>query len=143
MEDDVFEEATDIINSVTATEKVDHALATVSGLSEHDNDMDDVAKRALQSYEDLCDLGMNVADAHAPRIFEVASSMLKTALEAKDAKSARKLKTIELQLKKAKLDQDEKFKKGELNPGDDSGAEFDRNELLDLWRDQTDNKDTE
>lgn len=127
-EEEILEETTEIITALGAAEKIDSALATVSGLNEHDNDMDDVAKRAIQSYEDLCDLGLNVHDSHAGRIYEVAATMLKTALDAKDAKVTRKLKTIELQLKKAKLDQERVLKTGGIN--NVSNDEFDRNELL-------------
>jgi hypothetical protein len=52
------------------------------------------------------DLGMNVEARYSSRLFEVASSMLKNAIDAKSAKLDKKLKMIELQLKKAKLDQD-------------------------------------
>jgi len=51
------------------------------------------------------DLGMNVEARYGPRIFEVASSMLKNAIDAKSAKIDKKLKMIELQLKKQSLDQ--------------------------------------
>jgi len=131
-EDELFEESTEIINALTAAEKIDHALSTVSGLSEHDKEMDAVAKKAIRSYKDLCDLGLNVQDSHAGRIYEVAATMLKTALEAKDAKVTRKLKTIELQLKKAKLDQDKNSKHDA--DSDASGNEFDRNELLEYMK---------
>ena len=51
------------------------------------------------------DLGMNVEARYSGRIFEVAGNMLKTNLDAKIAKLDKKLKMIELQLKKEKLDQ--------------------------------------
>jgi hypothetical protein len=52
------------------------------------------------------DLGMNVEARYSGRIFEVAGGMLKNAIDAKAAKIDKKLKMIELQLKKQKLDQD-------------------------------------
>ena len=130
-EAELVSQSTEILNALATTEKIDHALATVNDLSVHDDEMDDVAEKALQSYKDLCDLGLNVHDTNAGRIYEVAATMLKTALDAKDAKVSRKLKTIELQLKKAKLDQDLMLKNGSTDPsGSGEGAEFDRNELL-------------
>ena len=49
---------------------------------------------------------MNVEARYSARIFEVAGTMLKNAIDAKSAKIDKKLKMIELQLKKQKLDQD-------------------------------------
>ena len=60
-------------------------------------------KEALEAYAELKDLAMNMSDAHSGRMMEVAASMLKTSLEAKEAKINRKLKTIDLQLKKDAL----------------------------------------
>jgi len=52
------------------------------------------------------DLGMNVESRYSGRIFEVAGNMLKTNLDAKVAKLDKKLKMVELQLKKEKQDKD-------------------------------------
>ena len=60
----------------------------------------------MQAYEDLMDLGMNVESRYSGRIFEVAGNMLKTNLDAKVAKLDKKLKMVELQLKKEKQDKD-------------------------------------
>ena len=49
---------------------------------------------------------MNVESRYSGRVFEVAGGMLKTGLDAKVAKMDKKLKMIELQLKKEKLDKD-------------------------------------
>lgn len=122
-----LEEAAAVMTAMSASEKVDIALTTVTGLLEHDHEMDDIAKKAMSSYTDLCDLGQNVPDMHVGKIYEVASSMLKTAMEAKDAKVQKKLKMLDLQIKKMKIDND-------VNPeaagGGTGGSEFDRNELL-------------
>jgi hypothetical protein len=74
-------------------------------------------------------LGMNVDSRFAAEIFGVAGTMLGHALTAKTAKLNKKLKVIDLQLKKARLDQQ--------NPTDDApthagqGHVLDRNEILD------------
>jgi hypothetical protein len=52
------------------------------------------------------DLGMNVEARYSARMFEVAASMLGHAISAKTAKLDKKLKMIDLQLKKQKLDND-------------------------------------
>ena len=60
----------------------------------------------MQAYEDLMDLGMNVESRYSGRVFEVAGQMLKTNLDAKTAKLDKKLKMVELQLRKEKQDKD-------------------------------------
>lgn len=118
--------AAEIVTALTSAEKVDHALTTVTGLNEHDEEMDEIAREALESYMELKELGMNMADSHSGRVMEVAASMLKTALEARDAKVNRKLKTLDLQLKKMKIDGS-----GDGDGGrPDDGMPFDRNALL-------------
>jgi hypothetical protein len=49
---------------------------------------------------------MNVEARYSARMFEVAASMLGHAITAKTAKLDKKLKMIDLQLKKQKLDND-------------------------------------
>ena len=93
--------------SIAEFDKITAALPQVKGLGEKaDTELEDIAQRALQSYEDLMDLGMNVESRYSGRVFEVAGSMLKTSLDAKTAKLDKKLKMIELQLKKEKQDKD-------------------------------------
>lgn len=127
--DELFTEAQQIYSSLTTAEKVDLALPTVSGLEEHDNEMDDIAGKAIRTFDDLISLGGNVPDMHAGKIYEVAGQMLKTALEAKNAKAERKLKMIELQLKKVRAEQID-LDQGNGERKSASGSEFDRNELL-------------
>ena len=90
-------------------DKIAAALPHVKGLGDKaDNELEDIAQKAMQSYEDLMDLGMNVESRYSGRVFEVAGSMLKTSLDAKVAKMDKKLKMVELQLKKQKFDEDKK-----------------------------------
>jgi len=123
----VDDEPTRILNALTVAEKIEHALTTVTELDNSDVEMDEIAQEALESYAELKDLAMNMADAHAGRMMEVAASMLKTSLEAKEAKINRKLKTIDLQLKKMRMDR--LSDQSGTAPLSD-GTEFDRNELL-------------
>lgn len=127
--EEAFEEASEIMTAMSASEKLDVALTTVTGLLEHDKEMDDIATKALGSYSDLCSIGQNVPVMHTGKIYEVAATMLKTAMDAKDAKVNKKLKILDLQLKKMKIDLDiNPDGNGESSSG--GGAEFDRNELL-------------
>jgi hypothetical protein len=100
-------EQEETIRSMAEFDKITAALPQVKGLGDKaDNELEDIANKALQSYEDLMDLGMNVESRYSGRVFEVAGGMLKTGLDAKVAKMDKKLKMIELQLKKEKLDKD-------------------------------------
>ncbi len=120
-------EANEIYSALSTAEKIDYSLPTVVGLDSHDGEMDDIAAKAVKTFEDLVNLGGNVPDMHAGKIYEVAGQMLKTALDAKNAKAERKLKMIDLQIKKAKL---ELVAGGLSGDNPTTGGEFDRNELL-------------
>ncbi|MDC1040164.1 hypothetical protein OAQ62_00050 [bacterium] len=116
----------DVEKALTTAEKIDNALRNVKGLDEHDTNMDDIAQQAVDSYQQLMNLGMNVSDRDAGSIFDSAAKMLKTALDAKDSKINSKLKQIDMMIKKARLDTN-------TGSNDDSSgpqAALDRNELL-------------
>ena len=122
-------EAKEIYSSLSTAEKVDFALPTVVGLDAHDDEMDSIAAKAVRTFEDLISLGSNVPDMHAGKIYEVAGQMLKTALEAKNAKADKKLRMIELQLKKVRAEQID-LDQGNGERRSATGVEFDRNDLL-------------
>jgi len=114
-------------------EKIEDALPSVKGLEAGDNEMDELAEIAKNSYKDLMDLGMNVDSRFSSEIFGVASGLLGHAITAKTAKINKKLRMVDLQLKKAQLDQKERqlaLKKGEDNVEEGQGMVLDRNELL-------------
>jgi hypothetical protein len=95
------------MRDIAEFDKIAGALPAVRGLGQKaDEELEDIASRALEAYDDLMDLGMNVESRYASRVFEVAGGMLKTSLDAKTAKLDKKLKMIELQLKKDKMDRD-------------------------------------
>ena len=110
-------------------DKVAAALPQVKGLGElSDLELDKLAIEAEESYKNLMDLGMNVDSRYSGRIFEVASTMLRNAIDAKSGKIDKKLKMIELQLKKQKLDQGNKD--GGPIEESDGFVISDRNELM-------------
>ena len=93
--------------SIEEMDKIASALPAVKGLGEMaDKELNEVANKAMTAYEDLMDLGMNVEARYSGRVFEVAGGMLKTSLDAKVAKLDKKLKMVELQLKKEKMDKE-------------------------------------
>lgn len=124
-------------------EKIENALPQVRGLEASDTEMDDLAKLATDSYKDLMDLGMQVDSRFASEIFNSASSMLGHAITAKTAKINKKLKMIDLQLKKASLDQKAQSKVEEIESTPlGEGNLLDRNELLKtLLANKKDNSD--
>jgi RNase P/RNase MRP subunit p29 len=116
----------EVKEALTNAEKIDSALPKVKDLTAHDNEMEDIAQKALDSYDELMNLGMNVQDAHAGRVFETASKMLQIAMDSKNAKVDKKLKMIDLQIRKMRLDQNE----GTQSSND--GGVMDRNHILQI-----------
>jgi len=116
---------------LTNIEKIEQALPQVRGLEMSDIEMDELANIATASYKDLMDLGMQTDSRYSSEIFGVASNLLGHAITAKTAKINKKLKTIELQLKKAALDQKAAAKNDEVEITTvGEGKKLDRNELL-------------
>ena len=110
-------------------DKVAAALPQVKGLGElSDLELDKLAIEAEESYKNLMDLGMNVDSRYSGRIFEVAGNFLRNAIDAKSGKIDKKLKMIELQLKKQKMDQGNKD--GGPIEESDGFVISDRNELM-------------
>lgn len=111
-------------------DKIESALPQVKGLGDiSDMELDALAQRATDAFDDLMDLGMNVEARFSGRVFEVASSMLKNAIEAKSAKIDKKLKMIELQIKKQATDQKVTANDSEVVQGE-GVIVTDRNSLL-------------
>ena len=123
-----IEETKTAIAEVEKTmDKIDAALPGVRGLDSSDQEMDDLANMAKESYDNLMDLGMQVDSRYASEIFAVAGTMLGHALTAKQAKLNKKLKMIDLQLKKLKMDRDTV---GEEPTETAHGQVLSRNDLL-------------
>ena len=100
-------EQEDTFRDIADFDKIASALPAVKGLGDMaDNELNEGANKAMTAYDDLMDLGMNVESRYSGRVFEVAGTMLKTSLDAKVAKLDKKLKMVELQLKKEKMDKD-------------------------------------
>lgn len=120
----------DTFRDIAELDKIAAALPAVQGLGEMaDRELNEVADKAMQAYEDLMDLGMNVEARYSGRVFEVAGNMLRTNLDAKIAKLDKKLKMVELQLKKQKIDSDTFNDNGGFTEGE-GYVVTDRNSLL-------------
>ena len=119
-----------LADNLAELDKISAALPAVKGLEASDKEMDELADKAVKSFDDLMDLGMNIDSRWASDVFNTASSMLGHAITAKNAKINKKLKMIELQLKKARLDQQEAKNNGDEAEQTGTGHVLDRNELL-------------
>jgi hypothetical protein len=131
--EEIVEKATEVKSlddSIQEVERITQGLPQIVELNDlNDGDLDNLAAKAEQAYDDLMDLGMNVEVRYASRIFEVAGGMLKNAIDAKSAKVDKKLKAIDLQLKKLKIDNDAGIDPNNVINGQ-GYVITDRNELL-------------
>lgn len=127
-------------DALSVSEKINMALAEVRGMEVHDSEMDEIASQAVESYEQLMSLGMNMTDMAAGPVFSNAAAMLKIALEAKDSKVSRKLKQIDLMIKKANLDAREKKQEYTDDAIEATSVAFDRNELLKILNNSKDDQ---
>ena len=121
-------------------DKIDSALPMVRDLESLDSDMDNYAGQAMNAFKDLMDLGQNVEDRHAAGVFDVASKMMTNAITAKTAKMDKKLKMVQLQIQKARLDQ--QGNKPGVEPVQGQAEEFeDRNTLINAVIEKMNNSD--
>jgi hypothetical protein len=95
----------DLQEKLEEFDKIAAALPRVKGLGDiSDAELDALADKAEKAYDDLMDLGMNVEARYGARMFEVAASMMTAAITAKTNKIDKKLKMVDLQLKKLAID---------------------------------------
>jgi hypothetical protein len=119
-----------IVEIDNTIDKIDAALPAIRDLDASDRELDDIAEMAKESYQNLSDLGFNVDSRYASELFAVASTMLGHALTAKTTKLNKKLKMLDLQMKKLKLDQDAAKNAPEDAMETAHGQVLNRNDLL-------------
>lgn len=128
-----IEEHRAIIQEVdTAIDKIDAALPFVADLDVSDKELDELSDLAKDKFNDLIDLGMNVEARFSGHILATAGTLLGHAITAKQAKLDKKLRMVDLQLKKMRLDQQNAKNDGEklVDATDGKAVVLDRNELL-------------
>lgn len=134
-------ESSDALNTITknkdiiaqvddAIDKIDVALPTVRDLEASDEEMDELANLAKDKFNDLMDLGMNMDPRFGGVVFQIAGTLLGHAITAKTAKMDKKLRMVQLQLQKARLDHQISKDDPDSKPLDGQGVVLDRNELL-------------
>jgi len=120
----------DLQEKLEEFDKISAALPRVKGLGDiSDSELDTLANKAEQAYDDLMDLGMNVDPRYGARMFEVAASMMNAAINAKSAKIDKKLKMVDLQLKKLAIEKKNSPPQAETVEGE-GYIITDRNSLL-------------
>ena len=119
-----------IVEIDNTIDKIDAALPAIRDLDASDRELDEIADMAKESYQNLSDLGFNVDSRYASELFAVASTMLGHALTAKTTKLNKKLKMLDLQMKKLKLDQDAAKNAPEDAIETAHGQVLNRNDLL-------------
>lgn len=138
VENDVDAKLNDILEQAERAEK---RLAMVNG-TDHAESMDSLYDEIKKHAQDLMDLGFNIDHARARGIFEVASSMYKNAMDAKNSKRDAELKAMKLALDQKRLELETMRVKHEIGQGGGDGpiAEAvvveDRNELIKRMREQ-------
>lgn len=111
-------------------DKIAAALPRVKGLGDMaDAELDMLASKAEKAYDDLMDLGMNVEARYGARMFEVAANMMNAAITAKTNKIDKKLKMVDLQLKKLAIDKKHGSEEGNTIEGE-GYIVTDRNSIL-------------
>ena len=132
-----IEENRAIIQEVdSAIDKIDAALPFVDSLDISDKELDDLSDLAKEKFQDLIDLGMNVEARFSGHILATAGTLLGHAITAKQDKLDKKLRMVDLQLKKARLDaqiaKDNNKSDGDkiIDAEDGRAVVLDRNELL-------------
>lgn len=129
---DKLEENKSYLQEVDETiDKIDAALPTVRDLEASDKEMDELAKLAQDNFQHLMDLGMSVDSRFSGQIFQTAGTLLGHAITAKQAKLDKKLKMVDLQLKKAAQDlKEQQAAMKQLSNADAAGAAVDGEGVL-------------
>lgn len=124
------QEVNSLDDSYKAVAEITKTLPQITELDDLDDEgLENLAKKAEEAYDNLMDLGMNVEVRYASRIFEVASSMMGNAITAKSNKIEKKLKAVDLQLKKYKIDKDNNEDPNDVINGQ-GYVVLDRNEMI-------------
>ena len=129
---ETFKENETIFKDIDSTiDKIDAALPMVRELDASDQEMDELATLAKDRFNDLMDLGMNMEARFSGQVFQTAGVLLGHAITAKQAKLDKKLRMVDLQLKKMRLDhQIKQDGAGPATAVDGEGMVLDRNTLL-------------
>lgn len=105
-------------------------MPQVHDLNIVEQELDALSDLAKEKFQDLMNLGMNVEARYSGPILQTASVLLGHAITAKQVKIDKKLRMVDLQLKKLRLDQNLKSKSEHNTVIDGQATVIDRNSLL-------------
>jgi hypothetical protein len=125
----IKEQQQTLVDVNLAIDKIDVALPSVRDLEASDHELDELATLAKDKFNDLMDLGMSVESRFSGPIFQTAGVLLGHAITAKQAKLDKKLRMVDLQIKKLRLDQTAKNNEQDA-PIEGEAVLLDRNSLL-------------
>lgn len=116
---------------VAGLQKAHNKAMDLSG-EDHAKAMDAIHDETLDYAQKVMDLGFNIDPARAPRMFEVATGLYKTAIDAKNSKMEAKLKAMQLMLNQQKFELEKQQITGQASdPIETKGIMTeDRNELI-------------
>lgn len=120
----------ELASAADIIDRIDQALPQVHDLDTADTELDELSDMAKEKFEDLMNLGMNVEARFSGQILQTAGVLLGHAITAKQAKIDKKLKMIDLQLKKMRLDQTAQKDADKAPVMDGQAMVVDRNSLL-------------
>jgi hypothetical protein len=109
-----------------------HAATSNLDAVDHAKAMDTIHDETLDYAQKVMDLGFNIDPARAPRMFEVATGLYKTAIDAKNSKRDAQLKAAQLMINQQKLELDKLQMTGQASEAIETKGVMveDRNELL-------------
>lgn len=124
----------DTKNAIDAVKDVDAAILELTDVATHGQEMDQLSNLALDNHEEMMEAGRNSDPKDAARLFEIAATMQKIALDALNNKAKARLKAAELLTKKKVVDRDDEIKDADVLEGDYTSGKSvltgDRNEVL-------------
>lgn len=129
-EQDIIESQQALESANDIIDRIDAALPQVKELDHADTELDELSDLAKKNFEDLMSLGMNVEARYSGTILQTAGVLLGHAITAKQAKIDKKLRMVDLQLKKMRLDQTANKDAGTDGAIQGQATVIDRNELL-------------
>jgi len=107
----------------------DQAVLDLSEVNQHELDMDKLAQTAMDGYEAIIELSQNSEPKDTSRLLEVAATMLKNAIDAKNSKVRARHKAAELLLKKKLVDNKEEMEDADVIE-EEGTITGDRNRIL-------------
>jgi hypothetical protein len=132
----------EISSEGASKEEIKQALTTANDLelslptepeNRTDQELDELTTKAMESFDNLMSLGMNVEARFSAPIFDSASKMLGHAVTAKLGKAQKKLKETELKMRLMKQQAAEAKEDGAINV---EARVWDRNELIRNFKQQ-------